>query len=96
MTVGERTLVGDGVFVPAEKRRIGMVFQDAAVFPHLSVARNVAYGLPRRDPGRDARVAETLALVGLEGLRRSRAGHPLGRPGCSASRWRARWRRAPR
>jgi iron(III) transport system ATP-binding protein len=66
--VGTRTLAGGGVFVPAEKRRIGMVFQDAAVFPHLSVARNVAYGLGRRDAGRAERVAQTLALVGLEGF----------------------------
>ena len=66
--VGERTLVGPGVFVAPERRRIGMVFQDSAVFPHLSVARNVAYGLSRRDPGRDARVSEALALVGLAGF----------------------------
>jgi iron(III) transport system ATP-binding protein len=67
--IGDRTLVDAGVFVPAEKRHIGMVFQDGAVFPHLSVARNVAYGLSRRDPERDDRVAQTLALVGLADLR---------------------------
>jgi iron(III) transport system ATP-binding protein len=51
---------------PPERRRVGMVFQDYALFPHLSVADNVGYGLPRR--GRGARVAETLELVGLAGL----------------------------
>ena len=66
--IGERTLVGPGAFVPAERRRVGMVFQDAAVFPHLSVARNVAYGLSRRDPERESRVRDALALVGLEGF----------------------------
>jgi iron(III) transport system ATP-binding protein len=51
---------------PPERRRVGMVFQDYALFPHLSVADNVGYGLPRRRRG--ARVAETLELVGLAGL----------------------------
>jgi iron(III) transport system ATP-binding protein len=54
--------------VPPEERRIGMVFQDYALFPHLSVGRNVAFGihdLPRAEQA--ARVAEVLRLVGLEG-----------------------------
>lgn len=62
VVVDDEVLVGPGVFVPPERRRIGMVFQDWALFPHLTVARNVAYGLPRGDP-RDARVAEVLDLV---------------------------------
>ena len=51
-----------------EERRIGMVFQDYALFPHLSVGRNVAFGvhqLPKAE--QNARVAEVLQLVGLEG-----------------------------
>ena len=54
--------------VPPELRRIGMVFQDYALFPHLSVGRNVAFGihaLPRAEQA--ARVTEVLQLVGLEG-----------------------------
>jgi iron(III) transport system ATP-binding protein len=43
-----------------------MVFQESALFPHLDVAGNVGFGLPRQ--GRDGRVAEMLALVGLAGL----------------------------
>ncbi|HEY8476738.1 MAG TPA: ABC transporter ATP-binding protein, partial [Chloroflexota bacterium] len=56
-------------FVPPERRRIGMVFQDYALFPHLDVAGNVAFGLPRG--ARQAeRVRELLDLVGLSGLER--------------------------
>jgi len=54
--------------LPPEQRRIGMVFQDYALFPHLSVGRNVAFGihqLPKAEQA--ARVAEVLQLVGLEG-----------------------------
>jgi iron(III) transport system ATP-binding protein len=60
---------GGGVHVPAERRQIGMVFQDYALFPHLDVERNVAFGLGRKASGaeRRARVAEVLALVGLAG-----------------------------
>ena len=62
-----RPLSGQGTFVPPERRRIGMVFQDGALFPHLSVAGNVGYGLSRSER-RGRRVAEALALVDLAGL----------------------------
>ncbi|MCB4363817.1 ABC transporter ATP-binding protein [Hydrogenophaga taeniospiralis] len=73
---GSITLEGETVsdgqrHMPAEQRRIGMVFQDYALFPHLDVGRNVAFGidrLPRAE--REARVAEVLQLVGLDGLQR--------------------------
>src|SRR5918994_7699863 len=58
--------VAGGTWVPPERRQVGMVFQDYALFPHLTVAENVAFGLERR--GRETRVAEALALVGLGGL----------------------------
>ncbi|MET0564943.1 MAG: ABC transporter ATP-binding protein [Acidimicrobiia bacterium] len=61
-----RIVLGPGVHVPPERRRVGMVFQDYALFPHMTVAGNVAYGLPRGD--RAPRVGEVLELVGLTGL----------------------------
>lgn len=54
--------------VPPEKRQIGMVFQDYALFPHLTVAGNVAFGLRDHAPAKAAaRTAELLELVGLGG-----------------------------
>ncbi|HEV8424087.1 MAG TPA: ABC transporter ATP-binding protein [Actinomycetes bacterium] len=71
----DRPLCAPGVFVPPERRRIGMVFQDGALFPHLNVAGNVGYGLRReqrrrgrlaaRQPGR---VEQALDLVDLAGF----------------------------
>ncbi len=63
-----KVISSKGMTVPPEQRGIGMVFQDYALFPHLSVADNVSFGL--RKPGRKQkrRVAEQmLELVGLEG-----------------------------
>jgi len=68
VVVGGRTLTGPGQLVAPEHRRIGMVFQDWALFPHLSVARNVGFGLPRADRKRSPRIDEALELVGLAGL----------------------------
>jgi iron(III) transport system ATP-binding protein len=65
--VDGRTVTGPGINVPPEKRRVGMVFQDYALFPHLSVEQNVAYGLPGGKK-RKGRVAEVLALAHLDGL----------------------------
>ena len=61
------TLSGEGGWVAPERRQIGMVFQEGALFPHLDVRRNVGYGLHRRAHRgrRDRRVAEVLELVGM-------------------------------
>jgi iron(III) transport system ATP-binding protein len=60
----EVRVAGHGTWVPPDRRRVGMVFQDYALFPHLTVAENVGFGVPRRERG--ARVADTLARVGLD------------------------------
>ncbi len=62
------TSVADGIFLPPEKRDIGMVFQSYAIWPHMTVAENVAYPLEIRKVDRAEigdRVAEVLRLVGL-------------------------------
>ena len=62
------TSPAEGVFLPPEKRDIGMVFQTYAIWPHMTVAQNVAYPLEIRRMGRDetaSRVANVLQLVGL-------------------------------
>ncbi len=62
--------------VPPYRRNIGMVFQDYALFPHMTVAQNVAFGLRMRRLDRKkiaVRVCDVLALVGLEGLDRRMA-----------------------
>jgi iron(III) transport system ATP-binding protein len=62
-----RDLAAPAAFVAPERRRIGMVFQDGALFPHLTVAGNVGYGLSREER-RGPRVEEALALVDLAGF----------------------------
>jgi iron(III) transport system ATP-binding protein len=64
IAVGGATVAGTA-WSPPERRNVGMVFQDYALFPHLTVAQNVGFGLPRGR--RAARVAEALDLVGLAG-----------------------------
>jgi iron(III) transport system ATP-binding protein len=64
--VAGRRVAGDGMWVPPEKRRVGMMFQDYALFPHLTVAENIGFGVERGR--RRERVREVTACVGLEGL----------------------------
>ena len=65
--VGEDVMAGGTTWVPPEKRNIGMVFQDWALFPHLTVGKNVGYGLPRAER-KGPRVLEALDMVGLADL----------------------------
>ncbi len=71
ITVGGEVLSSRAGSVPPERRRMGMVFQNYAVWPHMSVLENVAFGLRYTDfdrAGKKARVDQVLAAVGLEGL----------------------------
>ena len=62
-------LICDTVFrVPPERRAIGLMFQDFALFPHLSVADNVGFGLPRHAPDRMTRIGALLERVSLSGF----------------------------
>ena len=68
--VGGRLVEGEGRHEPPETRRVGLMFQDYALFPHLTAKQNVAFGLahlPRSE--RDARADDELARVGLSGLK---------------------------
>jgi thiamine transport system ATP-binding protein len=68
ISFGDRDVTG----LPPDRRDVGIVFQNYALFPHMSVAENVGYGLRFRDPpggvGPDERVAELLELVDLDGM----------------------------
>ncbi|HEY8527377.1 MAG TPA: ABC transporter ATP-binding protein [Acidimicrobiales bacterium] len=66
VAIGGRPVAGDGTWEEPDQRRVGMVFQDGALFPHLTVAGNVGFGHP--GPGR---VEQCLDLVGLAHRARS-------------------------
>ncbi|RFU13578.1 ABC transporter ATP-binding protein [Rhodobacteraceae bacterium W635] len=65
--VDGRTLADESLHLPPEARGVGLIFQDFALFPHLSVAQNVAFGLAGTRAEKAARVAELLRRVDLKG-----------------------------
>ncbi|MDO8287641.1 MAG: molybdenum ABC transporter ATP-binding protein [Parvibaculum sp.] len=66
------------ISLPPERRRIGYVFQDALLFPHLSVAQNLDYGAKRRDASLTVSRDEVIALLGLDALLARRPHHLSG------------------
>ncbi|KJG57777.1 ABC transporter [Photobacterium kishitanii] len=69
MAINERTIVDHQLCLPPEQRNIGMIFQDYALFPHLTVAENIAFGLRHWDKPRVvAKIKQMLALVHLTEL----------------------------
>jgi iron(III) transport system ATP-binding protein len=71
--IGDEVVAGPGIHVAPERRRLGMVFQSYAVWPHLDVFENIAFPLRiARAPDVDARVRQVVATVQLDGLERRR------------------------
>jgi iron(III) transport system ATP-binding protein len=69
ITISGEPVARPGTSVAPERRGVGLVFQDYALFPHLRVGQNIAFGLRGADAGaRDARVRAMLELVGLSAL----------------------------
>ncbi|OAN16604.1 ABC transporter [Photobacterium jeanii] len=69
MHIHGRTIADDSTWLPPEKRNIGMIFQDYALFPHLTVAQNIAFGLRDWDKSRvEQKIQQMLELVHLNGL----------------------------
>ena len=76
ITIGGRVVAAADSWIPPERRAVGMVFQDYALFPHLTVEKNVGFGVPR--DRRAERVSEVLSLVGLEDLGKRHPGELSG------------------
>ena len=71
ITICDQVVLDDDISIAPEKRKVGMVFQDAALFPHMTVEQNVAYGLKKNDPKKQ-RVSELLEIVGLPNFEKRR------------------------
>ena len=88
ISIGGQTVNVGGESTPPERRRVGMVFQEGALFPHLSVEQNIAYGLPK-GKDRKVRIDQVLELIGLTN-QRNRMPHELS--GGQQQRVAAPWR----
>lgn len=67
--VNGTTVVNDVHFTPPEKRGVGMVFQDYALFPHMTVANNIKFGLKKMSrKDKEERIEEMLELINLKGF----------------------------
>ncbi len=66
--IGGQVVARPGLHIPPERRRVGMVFQEYALFPHLSIGQNVRFGLHNYRGDVERRIATVMDLVGLAGL----------------------------
>lgn len=77
--VNDQTVVSERSFVSPGKRNIGMIFQDFALFPHLSVMDNILFGVTEKDREKRKAIADKmLALANLEGLEKRKPGELSG------------------
>ena len=77
ITIGGTQVCGPGLHLRPEQRHVGYVAQEGALFPHLTVADNIAFGLPWRQRRTRYRVAELLSMVGLSASYAGRLPHQL-------------------
>ena len=74
--IGSSVVADANHFVPPEKRKVGMVFQDYALFPHINVQENIAFGIRNQKQNREKQIKRMLSLVGMEAVA-SRMPHEL-------------------
>ncbi|CAM5401740.1 Fe(3+) ions import ATP-binding protein FbpC 2 [Mycolicibacterium aubagnense] len=77
ITLDGKLLANGGTSMPAHLRGIGLVAQDGALFPHLTIAGNIGFGLDRKELRRDERIAELAYIVGLDKSVLGRRPHQL-------------------
>lgn len=77
IALGGAEVAGPDKWVPAHKRSVGYVAQDGALFPHLSVGANIAFGLPLRGKAASLRVGELLEMVSMDASYAKRRPHQL-------------------
>ncbi|WP_433500108.1 ABC transporter ATP-binding protein [Sphaerimonospora sp. CA-214678] len=77
IAIGDQTVFSPGHSIPPQRRRVGYVAQEGALFPHLTVAANITFGLPRSARRAGERVPELLDLVGLDRRLATRFPHEL-------------------
>ena len=86
--INDYEVAGANRFVPPEKRNVGLMFQDFALFPHLTILDNIAFGL--KSLPRDEARREALAALVRVGLERYAGDHPTSSPAASSSASRSR------
>ena len=78
IVLDDTELAGDGASaMPAHRRAIGLVAQDGALFPHLTIAENIGFGIPKHQPKRAEQVTELAYIVGLDKTVLKRRPHEL-------------------
>ncbi|HTM76503.1 MAG TPA: ABC transporter ATP-binding protein [Devosia sp.] len=77
ITLDETTLAQGTISVPAHRRSVGYVAQEGALFPHLTLAANIGFGIAHNAPDRQARIAELMQQVGLSPSMHDRRPHQL-------------------